>query len=339
MATKLKTKVCGKCGQERELSAFPPSNATFGDGTGTFPWCGECLEAHFAAFLDKEPDAAWNEMDKVCREANLPFLPNRWTKLYLALKARAPAQYLTLLKKTGSYFSLDWKEQNAKWEELRAAGRIGEIHEDFNADELKALHDRWGKQYNEDELRQLQSMFDGIKNSFGVGDTVGEDNARKLAMLSLEIDKCIASGGAGLDKLITPYNKIQANAGFTADNTRDMNSFESVSELMLYMEKTGWKKKFVTDVPRDLVDLTIKDIQAHNTRLYKGESTMSDQIDDKLKAIMRVEELENRKAEEESESYFDETYLARDDILLPGLEDSADEEAEEFKVDLEGVGL
>lgn len=329
------TKKCGKCGRELALTSFPPSNAIFGDGTHTFPWCADCLETYFAAFVDKDPTAAWNEMDAVCRAANIAFLPNRWTKLYTALKSRAPFQYLTLLKKAESYSSIDWREQNAKWEELLAQGRIGEIHEAFNADELKVMRDRWGKQYNEDELRQLQDLYDGIKNSFGVGDAVGEDNARKLAMLSLEIDKCIASGGAGLDKLITPYNKIQANAGFTADNTRDMNSFESVSELMLYMEKTGWKKKFVTDVPRDLVDLTIKDIQAHNTRLYKGESTMSDQIDDKLKAIMRVEELENRKAEEDSEAFFDESYLAKDDILLPGLEDSAEEDAEEFKVNFD----
>lgn len=329
------TKKCGKCGRELALTSFPPSNAIFSDGTHTFPWCADCLETYFAAFVDKDPTAAWNEMDAVCRAANIAFLPNRWTKLYTALKARAPFQYLTLLKKAESYSSIDWREQNAKWEELLAQGRIGEIHEAFNADELKVMRDRWGKQYNEDELRQLQDLYDGIKNSFGVGDAVGEDNARKLAMLSLEIDKCIASGGSGLDKLITPYNKIQANAGFTADNTRDMNSFESVSELMLYMEKTGWKKKFVTDVPRDLVDLTIKDIQAHNTRLYKGESTMSDQIDDKLKAIMRVEELENRKAEEDSEAFFDESYLAKDDILLPGLEDTADEDAEEFKVNFD----
>lgn len=335
MATGKITKICGKCGRELPINSFPPSRATFSDGSGAFPWCADCLERYFLDIINSNPDQVWNAMDEVCRAANICFLPNRWTKVYSALKARAPFQYLTLLKKAETYSSLDWKEQNAKWEELVASGRIEDIHEAFSADELKSLRQRWGNQYNEDELRQLQSMFDGIKNSFGVGDTVGEDNARKLAMLSLEIDKCIASGGAGLDKLITPYNKIQANAGFTADNTRDMNSFESVSELMLYLEKTGWKKKFVTDVPRDLVDLTIKDIQAHNTRLYKGESTMSDQIDEKLKAIMRVEELENRKADEDSEAYFDETYLARDDILLPGLEDSEGEEAEDFKVDFE----
>ena len=332
---KLTSKKCGKCGKDLPLNSFPPRNSTFDDGTGTFPWCADCLESYFSALLDADPNAAWNAMDEVCRAANIAFLPNRWTKLYSALKARAPFQYLTLLKKAESYSSLDWREQNARWEELVASGQLNEIHEAFGADELKTMRLRWGNQYNEDELRQLQTMYDGIKTSFGVGDTVGEDNARKLAMLSLEIDKCIASGGSGLDKLITPYNKIQANAGFTADNTRDMNSFESVSELMLYLEKTGWKKKFITDVPRDLVDLTIKDIQAHNTRLYKGESTMSDQIDDKLKAIMRVEELENRQADEEAEEHFDETYLAKDDILLPGLEDSENEEVEEFKVNFE----
>lgn len=332
---KLTSKKCGKCGQDKPLNSFPPSNATFGDGTATFPWCADCLESYFANLIDTDENTLWNAMDEVCRAANIAFLPNRWTKLYTALKARAPFQYLTLLKKAESYSSLDWREQNARWSELVASGQLNEIHEAFGADELKTMRLRWGNQYNEDELRQLQTMYDGIKTSFGVGDTVGEDNARKLAMLSLEIDKCIASGGAGLDKLITPYNKIQANAGFTADNTRDMNSFESVSELMLYMEKTGWKKKFITDVPRDLVDLTIKDIQAHNTRLYKGESTMSDQIDDKIKAIMRVEELENRKADEEAEAHFDETYLAKDDILLPGLEDSENEEVEEFKVNFE----
>lgn len=295
-------KTCCRCGLSLPTKLFPPSKSKFHDGF--FPWCERCIAEYGVENLEN----SWNAMDELCRAADIKFIPERFTKLFEPMKEKAFAQYLKLMVQAESYDSIDWKETNDKWSSIVAEGNINALHPTFGENEVAELKIRWGDHYTQKELEKLESMYRGIKESFGVGDEVGEDNARKLCMLSLEIDKCIASGGAGLDKLITPYNKIQANAGFTADNTRDANSFESVSELMLYMEKIGWKEKFVNDVPRDIVDLTIKDIQAHNTRLYRTESTIPDQVEEKISAKKRIEELESRIIDEEIEKHFDESW-------------------------------
>lgn len=322
---------CVYCGQEQAEKLFPPSRNLFHPDR-KLPYCSTCIGKQFVGI---DPDAAWNRMDLVCRMANIAFVPERWTKLWTVMKEKAPLQYLTLMQEAGAYESIDWTEWNRKWEGLIAEGATTSLHPLFSDTELSDLKRKWGDHYDPSELSSLESMYQGIVASFGVGDEVGKDNARKMAMLSLEIDKCIASGGAGLDKLITPYNKIQANAGFTADNTRDANSFESVSELMLYMEKTGWVKKYVDDVPRDIVDLTIKDIQAHNSRLYRTESTIPDQVEEKIAARKRIEDLENRIRDEEVEAHFDESWRADDGILYPGEADDANDPEEVFEADVE----
>ena len=310
---------------------------------GMNPICDECLDREMARYSG---DDLWNAMDLLCRTMNVAFVPERFTdmvKVYSYMdhnKGNGPAarDYLYLMRNMEEYGTIDWSEQNAKWEEILAdQERQGEIHSAFADDERKRLKFKWGEAYSDLELRKLEEMYKGIVNSYGVGDEVGEDNARKLCMLSLEIDKCIASGGNGLDKLITPYNKLQANAGFTADNTRDANSFESMSELMLYMEKTGWAKKFVTGVPRDIVDMTLKDIQAHNTRLYRSESTIPDQVEEKETARKRIEELETRlRNEDDLDAHFDETWSASDDILFPNEDEEVEGANEEFQLDLDG---
>ena len=212
---------CVYCGQEQAEKLFPPSRNPFHPDR-KLPYCSACIGKQFVGI---NPDAAWNLMDLVCRMANIAFVPERWTKLWTVMKEKAPLQYLTMMQEAGAYESIDWTEWNQKWENIIAEGNAAALHPEFSANELSELTAKWGTHYDPAELRSLESMYQGIVSSFGVGDEVGKDNARKMAMLSLEIDKCIASGGAGLDKLITPYNKIQANAGFTADNTRDANSF------------------------------------------------------------------------------------------------------------------
>ena len=311
---------------------------------GMNPICDQCLEKEMAKY---EGDELWNAMDLLCRTMNIAFVPERWTQclsayyyLGAAGNGKAARDYLYLMRNMETYASIDWSEQNAKWEEILAdEKRQGEIHSAFEDSERKRLLYKWGEAYSDLELHKLEDMYKGIVNSYGVGDEVGEDNARKLCMLSLEIDKCIASGGSGLDKLITPYNKLQDNAGFTAANTRDANSFESMSELLLYMEKTGWTKKFVKGVPQDIVDMTIKDIQAHNTRLYRTESTIPDQVEEKNAAKKRIDELETRlRNEDDLDAHFDETWRADDDILYPNENEEVDGAKEEFILDLDYEG-
>ena len=142
-----------------------------------------------------------------------------------------------------------------------------------------------------------------------------------MAKISFEIDRAIANGEP-IDKLITAYNKLQLQAGFTSDNARDMNSFESVSELALFYEKIGWEKKFHNNELNDVVDVTMKNIQAYNTRLWNNESTIVDQVEERIQQKKNIENIEERLEREDEVAFESPTPLDEDD------------EVEDFEVEI-----
>ena len=225
-----------------------------------------------------------------------------------------------------NYNSLSWKDQNQKWEELIAANELKKLHPEFNRERIEMLAKKFGNIYGEEELERLEEVFQGLKLAYGVNDVLREDFAIKMSKISLEIDRAIASG-APIDKLVTSYNNLQKSGGFTPENARDLNNFESCSELFLYLSKTGWTKKFHNDEPKDVVDMTINAIQAHNTRLYKNESTIGEQIEDKIEAKRRIEDMETKTmgmTDSEVESWLDESAA----IAATVLDDDTEEEFE-----------
>ena len=93
------------------------------------------------------------------------------------------------------------------------------------------------------------------------------DQALKLCKMSYEIDSRIRSG-EDFDKILASYDKLVRIADFTPKNAKNANDFDSVGELYRWLEKRGWKNKYYDGATRDVVDETIKNIQAWNQRLY-----------------------------------------------------------------------
>lgn len=277
--------------------------------------CKDCLSK-----IVDEQEGNWDAVDLICQWADVPFRPDDFTKLYVTNPQEAMGLYIEMFSQA-EYSRNSWKEYHDKWKKAISEGEERQIHEVFNQKEMEELRERFGSTYTPDELYKLQHLYKGIEESYGFPDVIAEDNAIKMAKISYEIDKAIASGGT-IDKLITAYNKLQVQAGFTSDNARDINSFESISELAMYYEKIGWEKKFHNDETNDIVDLTMKNIQAYNTRLWNNESTIVDQVEARIQQKQNIENIEERIDREDS-SYFERpTALDEED------------EIEEFEVDL-----
>ena len=75
----------------------------------------------------------------------------------------------------------------------------------------------------------------------------------------MELDSRIREG-VDFDKLLGSYDKLVKVAEFTPKNAKNANDFDSVGELVHWLEKRGWKNKFYDDVTRDVIDETIKNI-------------------------------------------------------------------------------
>lgn len=261
-------------------------------------------------------------MDYICQWADVPFIPEQFTKIWNSCPEHAASQYLKLFSQA-EYERLHWATYQERWKKAIKENQEKLIHPLFNQEELERLRRTWGSGYSDEDLYQLEDLYTGMKNSFGISDPTREDNAKKMCKISKEIDRCIANGGAGLDKLVNSYSKLQDIGEFSSENAKDFNNFGSISELALYLEKTGWKKKFHNDESHDIVDSTMKNIQSYNRRLYQSESTIGDQIDDVLAAKARMDAIEDKILDSEMDQ-FDVDALKLDD------EDSA----EEFSADI-----
>ena len=118
--------------------------------------------------------------------------------------------------------------------------------------------------------------------------------------MSLAIDKKIEAG-EDFDKLLKSYDTTVKVAEFTPKNAKNASDFDSVGELVIWLCKRGYKPKFFNEVSRDVVDMTMKNIQNFNQRLYTNESGIGDEITRRIEAL---------KSSREYESLIDTTYSA-----------------------------
>ena len=88
---------------------------------------------------------------------------------------------------------------------------------------------------------------------------------------------------------MTAYDKLVKTAEFTPKTVKNINDFDSIGELIRWEERRGWKNQYYTDVTKDVVDETIKNIQNYNRNLYINESGIGDEITRRIEALKQAE--------------------------------------------------
>lgn len=277
-------KECSVCGRILQPSQFNETNCQFFID-GRLPICKECLSKP----AETDNNTTWDYVNSVCQWTDVEFIPEKWVSMYTINPKGALGRYLDLYSLKNKQ-TTTWSKKEAYWREILAKQQDGEILEIFSEDKRKQLQEKWGS-YTDTEIQRAEKLYDGLNVAFGLNSSQAEDHALKLCRISIEIDRAIEAG-LPIDKLITSYNNLQKIAGFTTDNARDLNNFESISELFMYIAKQGWEKKYHNDETNDIVDTTIKDMQSYNRRLYKNETSIAEQIQDKVQIKKRIEEME-----------------------------------------------
>jgi hypothetical protein len=93
--------------------------------------------------------------------------------------------------------------------------------------------------------------------------------------------------------MLASYDKLVKVAEFTPKNVKNASDFDSVGELVKWLEKGGWKNKFYDGVTRDIVDETVKNIQNWSQRLYTNESGIGEEITKRIEALKTAALKEN----------------------------------------------
>lgn len=284
---------CKRCGRTFPSEDFPPTFSPFFGGFSDI--CHQCLDD----FLGSR-EYQWEAVDEICRYLNIPFIVKEWERLFQLNEPADTFRVYSKLFHHNCYKSFDWAHYNAIYHELQKTGFIDKEMPGLDDQRRRELKKSWGPNYDDMELEYLEDLYKGLSATQNISSALQIDQARKACKLSLEIDNEIRAGDSkALEKLLASYDRIIKAGEFTPKNQIDANDFDSISELMFWLEKQGEINHYYDDVNRDVIDETLKNIENYNQKLYINESGIGDDISQRLRALRGGTDMDD-----ESDSYY-----------------------------------
>ena len=278
-------KTCSICGGTFGPEGFIKTKSLFYPD-GYLPMCADCIKQ-----LLIEHNFDWDLVDKLCRYADIPFIPAEFERLHESNGDNVFQVYADVFL-SSEFEGLGWKQYYEEFLRLKEKGHIEDELPILKEEKRKQLKEKWGSNYDDEELQYLENLLDGLLQTQNISGALQFDQALKICKISLNLDSKIREG-ADFDKLMGSYDKLVKTAEFTPKNVKNTSDFESTGELIKWLEKRGFKSKFYDNVTRDIVDETIKNIQSYNQRLYTNESGIGDEITRRIEALKTIKDLEN----------------------------------------------
>ena len=309
---------CGRCGRVKDASHYIRSKSIF-SYKGYGPYCKECLNE-----VGEEHNFDWNFMDRYCQLMDVPFIPEKFEEIKNTNIIEDVLQIYTDIFLTEEFQKVDWADYNEAYLDLKSKDGLKEIIPLIKEEERHKLQEKWGANYDDEALRYLENLYDGLLMTQNVSGALQGDQAIKICKISYELD-CRIREGADFDKMLSSYDKLVKVAEFTPKNVKNASDFESMSEVVRWLEQRGFKNQYYDDVTRDVVDETIKNIQSWTQRLYTNESSIGDEVSQRISSLQNIAQME---------SYFD---IGQEDVDLDKYDNEGFENLfkdEEFSADL-----
>lgn len=309
-------KNCRKCGEYFQQDMYIPSKAWFFPD-GYIDICNNCLDK----WLGDCTDLA--KADKFCQYVDIPFNTNDWMVMVNSNGAGMFKMY-AMQNWSKKYDTIDWKPIHDEWVEILKEGKEREKISALSKEDLIKLREFWGSEYTDEQLKRFQALYEDIEKTQSITTAIQRDNARKMCMLSYQVEKTIwdpDSKGTDIKALVSSYNDLAKASDFSPKTARNAGDFESIGELCAFLEKKGFKNDFYDWKPKDEIDLVMKNLQNYTRRIVVGETNIAEELNEKLDQIQQMNKLEDYSEDEEKYNR----------IVVD--EELADEFNEEFEVD------
>lgn len=313
---KIVGKNCRKCGEYHQQDMFVPSRSFFFPD-GYIDICNNCLDK----WLDDCTDIS--KADKFCQYADIPFNINDWMTM-VHNNGRGMFKMYANQNWSQKYDTIDWKPVHDEWKQIMQEGEYRDKIGALSIEDMKKLREFWGSEYSEDQLLRFQALYDDIEKTQSITTAIQRDNARKMCMLSYQVEKAIWNEemkGSDIKALVSSYNDLAKASDFSPKTARNAGDFESVGELCAFLEKRGYMNKFYDWKPKDEIDQVMKNLQSYTKRIVIGETNIAEELNTKLDQIQQMNRMEDYSDEDEEYSR-----IVVDDNL-------ADEFNEAFEVD------
>lgn len=274
-------KTCSWCGGNYGAESYSKVNSPFYKD-GVLPMCNSCIRDYL-----RTNGFRWPAVNKLCQCGNIPFVPAEFERLKELNGDNVFPVYAQVFQ--GKEFEgLDWDTYDEKFRELEVNKEIEDELPRIREEKYRKLREKWGSNYDDEELNYLEQLYVGLLTTQNVAGALQDDQALKVCKISLEIDNRIRAGQE-IDKMLSSYDKIVKVADFTPKNVKNASDFDSVGELVKWLEKRGWKPKYYDNVTRDVVDETLKNIESSNQRLYTNENGIGEEITRRIEALKTAE--------------------------------------------------
>ena len=262
------TRRCGKCSQIKLIQDLVPcgENCLFGtDGVSTI--CYDCA-------LESIDTKDLTMVDKLCQFLDIAFMAEEWIKI---TKTSDNERYIleTYIKtvKSSEYSKSSWKQYDLLWEKARETDAVLSKLPTLSADLFIYLRKKWGSydDFGVEDYLKMESYEKNTLNYYNFRDEARRDMIRKLALVSVLIDKKLASGDTReVSTLISSYQSLMKESGIQNAVQNDTETIESLSELIAFLEEQGWLMDYKVTESRDIVDATIRNFQQYVAAIVAG---------------------------------------------------------------------
>lgn len=262
------TRRCGKCSQIKLIQDLVPcgENCLFGtDGVSTI--CYDCA-------LESINTKDLTTVDKLCQFLDIAFMAEEWIKIS---KTSDNERYIleTYIKtvKSSEYSKSSWKQYDLLWEKARETDAVLSKLPTLSADLFIYLRKKWGSydDFGVEDYLKMESYEKNTLNYYNFRDEARRDMIRKLALVSVLIDKKLASGDTReVSTLISSYQSLMKESGIQNAVQNDTETIESLSELIAFLEEHGWLMDYKVTESRDIVDATIRNFQQYVAAIVAG---------------------------------------------------------------------
>lgn len=274
-------RTCPECGKQHTRDMFlPVSNSSFYGIDGTSYTCIECV----ASKIDRHD---LGSIDKMCQFLDLPFDADKWLEMEKQYEKLGPLLIDYCQEMTnGKYIDNDWFEYNKMWEKCREYNGVLDKLTSMHSDLLMFLRKKWGHidGFTLEEYMRMEEYERHTLSHYPFKDEARRDMVRKLAKLSAISDHCIANGdNKEATTVLQSYNTLMKELGISTQTASNENTIESLSELVAYLEKTGFLLNYKITENRDVVDKTIENMQQYVRRLFTDSSeTVNEMYNSKM---------------------------------------------------------
>ena len=157
-ATPFIVKTCSICGGTFGPEGFIKTKSLFYPD-GYLPICADCIKQ-----LLIEHNFDWDLVDKLCRYADIPFIPAEFERLHESNGDNVFQVYADVFL-SSEFEGLGWKQYYEEFLRLKEKGHIEDELPILKEEKRKQLKEKWGSNYDDEELNHLEDLYKGLLNT------------------------------------------------------------------------------------------------------------------------------------------------------------------------------